>query len=81
MINESLTYKELLKKDLKYIKNVFKENIDNLIYDEEWESYLLWGEKPLDEWFFEDGDTILNPKDLTGYMNEMIDNLKKGDSL
>ena len=69
------TFKEVEQQDIECIRNVLK-NIPkkDLIFNEDYYGWLLWGEKPLDEWFFEEGYCILNPKELVGYMEDIIEN-------
>ena len=66
------------KQDIEIIRQVLN-NIpkEDLVFDEDYCGWLLWGEKPLDEWFFEEGYCILNPKELLGYMEDIIEELKK----
>lgn len=72
---ETATFKEVEKEDIKTIRKVLNNTPkEDLIFDEDYYGWLLWGEKPLDEWFFEEGYCILNPKELVGYMEDIIEN-------
>lgn len=67
------SFKEVIEQDIKYIKEVINKLKDNLEYDE-WFGGWCIGEQSLVEYFFEEENTILNPKELEGYMEEIIEN-------
>ena len=71
---ETATFKEVKEQDIKTIRKILKTLKKDLFFDENYYGWLLWGEKPLDEWFFEEGYCILNPKELVGYMEDIIEN-------
>ena len=69
---EKLSYKAVLDMDIKYIRNVLKTLAENIEYDEFFGGWCI-GDQPLREYFFEEEDTYLNPKELEGYMEEIIE--------
>ena len=69
------SFKDVEKEDINYIRNVLFSLKDNLSYDKDfYGGWVLNNERPLVEYFFEEENTILNPKELEGYMEEIIEN-------
>ena len=69
---ENMTYKEVREKDIEYIKNVIMQLAHRLEYDEWFGGWCL-GEEPLVDYFYNNETTYLNPKELEGYMEEIIE--------
>lgn len=72
MICDETTFKEILEQDIEYMRNVIYTLKNNLEYDEFFGGWSI-GETPLVEYFYENENTILNPKELEGYMEEIIE--------
>ena len=65
---------EILKQaDYKYIKNVLKNNKHQLFYDTDFGEWTI-EDKNIIDYFFEEENTYLNPKELKGFIEEIIDN-------
>lgn len=69
---ETATYKEVRDKDIEYIRNVIMQLAHRLEYDEWFGGWCL-GEEPLVDYFYNNETTYLNPKELEGYMEEIIE--------
>jgi len=69
---ENMTYKEVRNKDIEYIRNVIMQLAHRLEYDEWFGGWCL-GEEPLVDYFYNNETTYLNPKELEGYMEEIIE--------
>lgn len=69
---ENMTYKEVREKDIEYIRNVIIQLAHRLEYDEWFGGWCL-GEEPLVDYFYNNETTYLNPKELEGYMEEIIE--------
>ena len=69
---ENMTYKEVREKEIEYIKNVIMQLAHRLEYDEWFGGWCL-GEEPLVDYFYNNETTYLNPKELEGYMEEIIE--------
>ncbi len=69
---ENMTYKEVRDKDIEYIRNVIMQLAHRLEYDEWFGGWCL-GEEPLVDYFYNNETTYLNPKELEGYMEEIIE--------
>lgn len=70
---DNASFKEVEQQDIEYIRGVLNKLKDDLSFDEDYYGWLLGGEKPLTEYFFEEENTILNPKELEGYMEDIIE--------
>ena len=69
---ETATYKEIRNKDIEYIRSVIIQLAHRLEYDEWFGGWCL-GEEPLVDYFYNNETTYLNPKELEGYMEEIIE--------
>lgn len=69
---ETATYKEIRNKDIEYIRSVIMQLAHRLEYDEWFGGWCL-GEEPLVDYFYNNETTYLNPKELEGYMEEIIE--------
>ena len=75
---EEKTYEELLELDIKYIKKVLEENKNDITYDTFFGGW-CFGEEPIRDYLYYNEDTYLNPKELEGYIDEIIeDEIKIG---
>lgn len=66
------SFREVEKQDVEYIRKVINKLKDDLEYDEWFGGWCL-GEQALVDYFYEEENTILNPKELEGYMEEIIE--------
>lgn len=66
------TFEEILENDIKYIENVLIREKDRLEYDD-WFGGWCIGETPFIDFLYEEENTILNPKELEGYAEEIIE--------
>ena len=69
---DKATFKEVLEQDIIYIRNVIYELKNKITYDEYFGGWCI-GETPLRDYIYEEENTILNPKELEGYMEEIIE--------
>lgn len=71
------TWEQLLELDLKYIKNILEKNKESINYDD-WTGAWCFdnGEEIADYLYFYE-NTYLNPKELTGYIEEIIEDEMK----
>ena len=72
--NNKKSFDDILKQDIDYIRNVLNGLKNNLSFDENYYGWLLDEEKPLTEYFFEEENTIINPKELESCMEDIIEN-------
>lgn len=73
------TIGQALKQDIEYIREVIIREMDKLEYDVYFGGWCI-GETPLRDWFYEEENTLFNPKELEGYMEQIIEdelNLKR----
>ena len=73
------TIGQALKQDIEYMREVIVREMDKLEYDEYFGGWCI-GETPLRDWFYEEENTLFNPKELEGYMEQIIEdelNLKR----
>ena len=64
---------EILKQeDKKYIKNVLMKELYRLEYDWEYEGWVV-GDEPASDFIYRNENTLLNPKELEGVIDEVID--------
>lgn len=73
---DKATFKEVQKQDIQYLKEIIQREWDKIEYDEYFGGYCI-GETPLRDYIYEEENTILNPKELEGYMEDIIEELKK----
>lgn len=73
---ENMTYKEVRNRDIQYIENVLQKIKDRLEYDE-WFGGWCIGEESLIDYFYNEETTYLNPKELEGEMEDIIENKLK----
>lgn len=64
--------KTLKKTDYEYIKKVLKREQNKLIYDLDFEGWFI-GDKDVRDFFYTEENTYLNPKELEGFINEIIE--------
>lgn len=74
MFDRNKTYNELLEDDIKYIREVLQRLKNDITWDEDYYGWLLQEEKPLTEYLFEEENTIINPKELEGEIDNIIEN-------
>lgn len=78
---KNASFKEVREQDVEYLRNVIKKIADKIEYDEYFGGWSI-GETPLRDYIYEEENTILNPKELEGFMEEIIEdelNIPKGD--
>lgn len=70
----TITLKEVKQMDIEYLKKV----LSRIKYDLEWNSdYAGWtykSEKTIVDYIYEEENTILNPKELEGEIDKLIEN-------
>ena len=69
---EKASFKEVEKEDIKYLRKILNKNKNELRYDEEYAGWFMYDE-PLEMFLFMEENTILNPKELMGYAEEIIE--------
>ncbi len=70
------TWEELKELDLSYVRNILS-SIENDIEYDEWFGGWCIGERPISEYLFEEETLYLNPKELEGYIEEIIEDEMK----
>ena len=74
---DNMTLKEIREIDLKIVREeVLEKNKDRLYYDEDCQAWFIGGEEIVDELWY-DPYTIINPKELIGYIEEIIEDEMK----
>ena len=68
---DKATFKEVVEQDIAYMRAVIYDLKDKITYDEYFGGWCI-GETPLRDYFYEEENTILNPKELEGYMEDII---------
>ena len=73
------TFKEVLEEDIQYLRKILNDRKDLLHWDDEYAGWFC-DDEPLEMNLFMEENTILNPKELMGYAEEIIEdemNLKR----
>lgn len=66
------TIGQALKKDIEYLREIITRESNKLEYDEYFGGWCI-GETPLRDWIYENENTLFNPKELEGYMEQIIE--------
>jgi len=70
---ETATFNEVKKNDVENIRKVLNENKDKLNYDKDYAGWCIGSEYVVD-YLYENGETVINPKELEGDVDEIIEN-------
>lgn len=73
MTYKNLNFECIKKEDIKYIRDILKRKKDLLSWDEEYAGWFLLDE-PIEMYLFMEENTILNPKELMGDVENIIEN-------
>lgn len=73
---DKMTLKEVRDVDLEIVKDFLKEKIDDLWYNDEHTSWFIDDTELVDELYY-DNYTILHPKEIIGYVEEIIEDEMK----
>lgn len=73
---DEMTLKEIREMDLKNCRKFLEENKDLLHYDKESEAWFIDDNEIVDELYY-DIYTIIHPKEIIGYVEEIIENEMK----
>ena len=73
---EKATFKEVEKQDIEYLREILNREKEGLNYDEDYAGWFM-DDEPLEMFLFMEENTILNPKELMGYAEEIIEDEMK----
>ena len=69
---ETATFKEVEQKDVENIRRILNDHKDKLVYDEDYAGWCINSEYIVD-YLYDNGETVINPKELEGYIDEIIE--------
>ena len=69
---DKVSFREVEENDIKRIKIILRFYKDKLNYDEEYMGWCIGSERIVD-FLYENNETVINPKELEGFIDEFIE--------